>query len=119
MAKVCSKCGRTLGALEDDFDGMCYECNESTKIRRTVNANSSMLDNPVAQKFDSVIKIIKILGYVVAIIVTIGYFLENEVGIGILVGIIIAGLTWLSTLGLEAIEEIINLLQEIVDKLRN
>ncbi len=117
MSKYCSKCGRELGFLEDDFDGLCCDCNESLKHIR--KSGSTSIDNPVAEKFTTVVNAKKFIGYSLAIILLIISIKSDYFLYGILISVIIASETWFSTLGFEAIAEGLNLLQEIVDTLKD
>jgi hypothetical protein len=61
--------------------------------------------------------IIKFIGYVGAVISAIILIGNGEFGVGILAGLVIAIVTWFSTLLFEAIAEGLNLLQDIKNKL--
>ena len=77
MSKQCSKCGREFGFLEDDFNGLCYDCNQEINVKN-LRSNNAFIENPIAQKFTTVTNIIKILGYSLAIIVGFSAAIGSE-----------------------------------------
>ena len=114
--RYCHNCGRDLLSNEPIEDE-----SEENKIEYIDSSNSS---NVVAGKFELVVLIIKFIGYISALIIVIAFLImaiSFEKGhlflIGIILGIIQAIITWLSTLILEAIAEALNLLQDIKNKL--
>lgn len=118
---TCRNCGARLyknGIKEnnkDTFDGVQKEVRSNQKEIDYVDSSNS--SNTVAKKFILVVTIMKFIGYLGAVIVAIVFMSMDEVGIGILSGIITTIITWLSTLIFEAIAEALNLLQDIKNKL--
>ena len=105
--RFCHNCGNDLleNKVQDD--------NEEKTIEYTNSSNSS---NVVAQKFTLIVVINKIIGYICSIVIAIILIIAVNFWIGLVFGLLIAVMTWLSTLLLEAIAEIINLLQDIKNK---
>ena len=116
----CKKCHTTENV---NFEGMCKKCYEESvgiieeEEKDIEYVNSSDSSNMVANKFTLIVVIIKVIGYIGAIVTLIAFLIHGEIGQGFLFGIIIAVITWFSTLAFEAIAEILNLLQDIKNKL--
>lgn len=125
---TCKECGAKL--YKNDIENFNNEKfnNENPNKKREVAQNtkkkeeiqytdSSNSSNTVANKFTLVVTIIKVIGYLGAFITAIMIMSIGQVGIGFLSGIVIAIITWFSTLIFEAIAEALNLLQDIKNKL--
>lgn len=116
----CKKCHTTENV---NFEGMCKKCYEESvgiieeEEKEIEYVNSSDSSNMVANKFTLIVIIIKVIGYITAVVTLIAFLIAGEIGQGFLFGIIIAVITWFSTLAFEAIAEILNLLQDIKNKL--
>ena len=113
----CSKCGTTKDV---NFMGMCEKCyKQSLGVNTEENKGTDYKYsfNEVADKFTLVGTIIKILGYLSAIIIGIATIAQGgEFWIGVVSIIIIAIGVFISSLFYDGIAEIINLLQDIKDK---
>ena len=117
--RKCKKCGTTENV---NFEGMCKKCyEESIRIGNDEEQyiNSSNSSNNVAQKFLLVVNIIKFLGYFVSIFCGIMLIINVNFWLGLGVCLVIAIITWLSTLLFEAIAEALNLLQDIKNNIKN
>lgn len=114
---TCKSCGAKLYKGKETKDNRQSE-EYLGEERTNISTNDIEIENPVAQKFSLVVNVIKVIGYVSAIILACYLWSESEnflFGGG--VGISIAIATWLSILIFEAIAEGLNLLQEIANKL--
>ncbi len=105
--RYCHNCGNDL------LENKVQDNNEEKTIEYTDSSNSS---NIVAQKFTIIVISTKVVGYILSIIVAIVLMKVVKFWVGLVVGLLIADITWLSTLLFEAIAEIINLLQDIKNK---
>lgn len=105
--RFCHNCGNDL------LENKTQNNNEEKTIEYTDSSNSS---NVVAQKFTMIVITTKVIGYILSIIVAIILMRVVKFWLGLIVGLLIADVTWLSTLLFEAIAEIINLLQDIKNK---
>ncbi len=105
--RFCHNCGNDL------LENKAQNNNEEKTIEYTDSSNSS---NVVAQKFTIIVISTKVVGYILSIIVAIILMRVVKFWLGLIVGLLIADITWLSTLLFEAIAEIINLLQDIKNK---
>ena len=105
--RFCHNCGNDL------LENKAQNNNEEKTIEYTNSSNSS---NVVAQKFTIIVISTKVVGYILSIIVAIILMRVVKFWLGLIVGLLIADITWLSTLLFEAIAEIINLLQDIKNK---
>lgn len=128
--KTCKNCGATLYHNENIKINKTKAKTE-TESKQNMNnkkhkedeeevdyINASNSSNEVANKFTLVVTIGKVIGYALAIITAlIIIFGMEEFLIGILSGVMIAIITWLSSLLFEAIAEGLNLLQDIKNKL--
>ncbi len=105
-------------ADREDIESEKKEFNKEKKSE-TQYIDSSNSSNIVAKKFKLVVKTIKIIGYVGAVIIAIMFMSIGDLWVltGFLSGIAIAITTWFSTLLFEAIAEGLNLLQDIKNKL--
>ena len=127
---ICKRCGAKLykgneevseKILEDNIKaGKKRNLKNSDKdepVKENAYMNSSGGFNRVANKFTTVVLLVKIFGYIVALYVFFLFIDMDELGTGILMSIGIIGITWSSTLLYEAIAEGLNLLQDIKNKL--
>ena len=105
--RFCHNCGNDL------LENKVQDNNEEKTIEYTNSSNSS---NVVAQKFTMIVITTKVIGYILSIIVAVILMNTIKFWVGLVVGLLIADITWLSTLLFEAIAEIINLLQDIKNK---
>lgn len=105
--RFCHNCGNDL------LENKAQNNNEEKNIEYTDSSNSS---NVVAQKFTMIVITTKVIGYIFSIIVAVILMNTIKFWVGLVVGLLIADITWLSTLLFEAIAEIINLLQDIKNK---
>lgn len=105
--RFCHNCGNDL------LENKAQNNNEEKNIEYTDSSNSS---NVVAQKFTMIVITTKVIGYILSIIVAVILMNTIKFWVGLVVGLLIADITWLSTLLFEAIAEIINLLQDIKNK---
>ena len=120
----CSKCNKKITQEEYiENGGYCKNCIEEIEEdtieekKNTEYINSSNSSNAVANKFILVVNIVKFIGYIAAIILGLILIGQGIILLGILGAIIIAIITWFSTLMFEAIAEGLNLLQDIKNKL--
>ena len=126
---LCKDCWKEISKEEyNKNDGACKECyierkniiaqtKKQESIKEKQYEDSSNSSNVVAEKFILVVLIIKILGYLGAIIIGAIYIGNIGFGPGLLIGGIIAISVWFSTLIFEAIAEGLNLLQDIKNKM--
>ncbi|MCI8290894.1 MAG: hypothetical protein HFJ25_01365 [Clostridia bacterium] len=120
---TCKKCGAKLyknnveNGTKEDFHKKKTTEQKETTAKEIEYIDSSNSSNTVADKFILVVMIIKFIGYVGAVISAIILIGNGEFGVGILAGLVIAIVTWFSTLLFEAIAEGLNLLQDIKNKL--
>ena len=105
--RFCHNCGNDL------LENKVQDNNEEKTIEYTDSSNSS---NVVAQKFTMIVITTKVIGYILSIIVAVILMNTIKFWVGLVVGLLIADITWLSTLLFEAIAEIINLLQDVKNK---
>ena len=87
----------------------------------TTNTNNIRRRNPIAAKFAGVAATIKTLGYGAAIILPLLIMVSSEMegeGIvaGLIIGLVLAVITWLSCLTWEAVSEALQLLEDIKNK---
>lgn len=96
-----------------------YEEKTSEKLENKDNTEEYKNNKPnkVASKFNALVVIIKICGYLLAIVMLIIGAQEENIVTGIVAGLIIAIFTFFSTIFYEAIAEILNLLEDIKNKL--
>ena len=141
----CRVCGRNIKEVESESHyGCCNTCFEKVKklkeerkngiLKEIVIENSEETDtlqsyssdkktidyeckNKIASKFDTLVFIIKLFGYFLAIGTFILCTQEENFLTGLGAGLIIAIITFFSTIFYEAIAEIINILQDIKNKL--
>lgn len=114
----CKECCREI--TEEDsklYKGYCRSCYKekygTTNNKKYDNKNET---NSVSDKINLIVSILHFIGYGLSLISGIALFINEEVLYGfvaIVIGIII---TLLSTIFLEAISEIIQLLEDIKNK---
>ena len=106
-----------------------YTKNENTEINKNTeytqqqehqenkSYDNSIITNKVALKFTTVSSIIQVIGYTIAILYGLWAMVNVSFFNGLIIGVIIGFTVFFSTLLYEAIAEIINLLQDIKNKM--
>lgn len=106
-----------------------YTKNENTEINKNTeytqqqehqenkSYDNSIITNKVALKFTTVSSIIQAIGYTIAILYGLWAMVNVSFFNGLIIGVIIGFTVFFSTLLYEAIAEIINLLQDIKNKM--
>lgn len=112
-AKICPHCTTPINN-ENTMKKMINNVKE--KITITSIQNNRRTVNRVANKFDLLTYIMKFLGYFSAIICLIVFTQNVNLGTGLIFCIVICVATLLSTLFLEAIAEVLQLLEDIKNK---